>query len=149
MTKRKESADYKRIKSILRNKNNIKTFHKLLNEYNYDYRSFILNQVNIEFLIELINMKRIKICKYIERLYLMNKFDEDKLKIILNKKVTEEKFITGLIHYRSIKNIFYFKNLPLKIYQEFLYKDINIINYISSQTECYNEIKQMHKYLTI
>lgn len=60
MTKRKESEDYKKIKSILRNKNNIKTFHQLLNRYKYDYRNFKLDKIDINFLLAIISMKKIK-----------------------------------------------------------------------------------------
>ena len=150
MTKRKESADYKKVKSILRSKSNIKMFHNYLNKYNYNYKNFQLSQIRIDFIHEIIYIKEAKICKYIEQLYLMNKFNEHKLKnLIFNihsfiRNRTNQKNI----HY-SYLLIFRFRNLPLKIYQEFLYKDPKLINHISSNTKCYDEIKELYGYLTI
>ena len=131
----KESADYKKVKSILRSKRNIKWFNRLLNRHKFDHKSFNLNKAPMALINALINVNKIKICRYIERLYLSNEFDEIKLKKLL------------YIHSRI--SIIYFKNLPLRMYQEYLYEDYEDFKFISSNTKCYDEIKQMYGYLTI
>lgn len=73
----------------------------------------------------------------------MDKFNENKLKELSDNIIVHSQF--G--HYLTI--IFYFRNLPLKMYQELLYKDINMIDYISTRTKNYDEIKQIYKYLII
>ena len=139
----KQSIEYAAIKRILKSKNNIKYFHSILRDNKIDYKYFKLNNLPTSILYKLFEIKKIKISRYIEQLYLNGGFDGFRLKELLlyNRENTYT--------YITLDIIFYYRNLPLEIYQDILYRYPKTFKNISSNTKNYNEIKEFYNFLNI
>jgi len=118
----------------------INRFDRLLKNNNIKNEDIDLNRCELYILLYIIEIHPYIICKYIQKLYLNNKFEEERLKRILPSRLYNSVYSNKYI-------IYYFNELPLHIYQDVLYNNTHLILHINIKV--YYELREFCQFLIL